>query len=341
MKAILKWLLSLSIAAVVLAVAVSIYVKHNLDAPMAINDVVQLDVPRGQSLIALGNRLERQGLLDSTLWVGYARLVGATKIKSGEYKLEPGLTPKQLLDKLILGDVIRYNAQLVEGWTYAQALQYLQSLEHLEIRLAGLLWPAQQQLLGFEEVHPEGLFFPDTYQYQKGDSDVSLLRQAYAKQQMILTELWAERAENLPYRTPYEALIMASIVEKETAIDAEREEIAGVFVRRLQKSMRLQTDPTVIYGLGENYRGNLTRKHLKQATPYNTYMIKGLPPTPIALSGERSLFAALHPDNGASLYFVAKGDGYHQFSATLDEHNAAVKKFQLKRRNDYRSTPKQ
>ncbi|MDN3639740.1 endolytic transglycosylase MltG [Simiduia curdlanivorans] len=341
MKAIIKWLFILSFVAVSLAVGLGFYVKQVLDTPMAISDVMQLEVPRGQSLIALGNRLERQGLLNATLWVGYARIVGATKIKSGEYKIEPGLSPKQLLDKLLLGDVIRYSAQLVEGWTYGQALQYLQSLEHLEIRLAGLLWPAQQQLLGLEENHPEGLFFPDTYQYQKGDSDVSLLRQAYAKQQMILTELWAERAENLPYRTPYEALIMASIVEKETAIDAEREEIAGVFVRRLQKNMRLQTDPTVIYGLGQSYRGNLSRKHLTQATAYNTYVIKGLPPTPIALSGERSLFAALHPDNGTSLYFVAKGDGYHQFSTTLDEHNAAVKKFQLKRRSDYRSTPQQ
>ena len=341
MKAIVKWLLTLLAVGLFMVLSLIFYVKGQINSPMPISEAVQIDVPRGQSLIALGNRLERQGLLDARLWVGYARLLGATKIKSGEYRIQPGTSPKQLLEKLLLGDVIRYSAQLVEGWTYNQALQYLQSLEHLEIRLAGLLWPAQKQLLGLEEDFPEGLFFPDTYQYQKGDSDVSLLRQAYAKQQMILAELWENRAQGLPYNRPYDALIMASIVEKETAVDQEREEIAGVFVRRLKKNMRLQTDPTVIYGLGEKYQGDLRRKHLKQSTPYNTYVIKGLPPTPLALAGERSLYAALHPNEGTSLYFVAKGNGYHEFSTTLEEHNAAVAKFQLKRSSDYRSTPQQ
>lgn len=339
MKKIVKILFWILVLGGLALVGLGYYVKQQLDSPLPIQDVMHLEVPRGQSLIALGNRLERQGLLHAKIWITYARITGATQIKAGEYQLEPRITPKQLLEKLNLGDVIRYRAQIVEGWTYNQVIQYFQSLEHLNIRLAGLLWPAQRQLLGLEEAHPEGLFFPDTYEYQKGDSDVSLLRQAYAKQQMILADLWQKRAENLPYKTPYEALIMASIIEKETAIDAEREEIAGVFVRRLKKGMRLQTDPTVIYGLGEDYRGNLRRKHLTQPTAYNTYVISGLPPTPIAFSGERSLYAALHPDAGTSLYFVAKGDGYHQFSTTLEEHNAAVKEYQMQRREGYRSTP--
>ncbi|UTA46340.1 endolytic transglycosylase MltG [Simiduia sp. 21SJ11W-1] len=315
------------------------YLLQWAEKPLAIEHPVQLEVPKGQSLIALANKLERQGLLHARAWVSYARITGQTQIKAGEYAVAPGTSAAGLLQQLIEGEVVQYVAQIIEGWTYYQALQHLHSLEFLEPRLAGLDWEAQSQLLGLHEPHPEGWFFPDTYHYQKGDSDVTVLRQAYAKQQQILAELWAARAPNLPYDSPYDALIMASIVEKETAIDAEREQIAGVFVRRLQKGMRLQTDPTVIYGLGERYAGNITRKHLAQHTPYNTYRINGLPPTPIALPGRRSLYASLHPDAGSSLYFVAKGDGYHQFSDTLEQHNAAVKKYQYRRRAGYRSTP--
>ena len=331
--------------ALFLAVAVVLgarsYLLHWAQTPLAMQQAFQVDVPRGQSLIALSQKLERQGLLNARLWVLYARVSGNTQIKAGEYNVPIGTTAAALLARLVAGDVVRYQAQIIEGWTYRQALQYLHSLEYLDVRLAGLDWHAQQQLLGMHEPHPEGWFFPDTYEYQKGDSDVSVLKQAFAKQQMVLQELWQERADNLPYESPYDALIMASIVEKETAIDAEREQIAGVFVRRLQKRMRLQTDPTVIYGLGERYQGNIKRKHLSMATPYNTYMIKGLPPTPIALPGLRSIYASLHPDNSNNLYFVAKGDGYHKFSASLEEHNAAVGEYQRKRREDYRSTPTQ
>lgn len=338
-KKLIRALLLVLVLGVVALFAGHRYLTHWASSPLAIDANMQLEVPRGQSLIALGNRLERQGLLNSRVWVLYARLTGQTHIKAGEYAIAPGTSAADLLEQLVAGEVIKYAAQIIEGWTYLQALQHLHSLEFLEPRLAGLDWQAQSQLLGIREPHPEGWFFPDTYHYQKGDSDVTILRQAFAKQQAVLAELWEGRAEGLPYDSAYDALIMASIVEKETAIDSEREEIAGVFVRRLKKGMRLQTDPTVIYGLGERFQGDIKRKHLLQHTPYNTYRINGLPPTPIALPGRRSLYAALHPDSGASLYFVAKGDGYHQFSETLEQHNAAVRKYQYRRREGYRSTP--
>mgnify|MGYP000117690741 FL=1 len=196
-----------------------------------------------------------------------------------------------------------------------------------------------EKLLGLEATsHLEGQFYPDTYNFHKGDSDLDILKRAHNRLKTILGEEWAARQKDLPLESAYEALILASIIEKETGVPEERPEIAGVFVRRLQKKMRLQTDPTVIYGLGDNYQGNITRKHLRQDTIYNTYRISGLPPTPIALVGRAAIHAALNPKPGKSLYFVAKGDGSHYFSATLEEHNKAVRKFQLKRRSDYRSS---
>ena len=195
------------------------------------------------------------------------------------------------------------------------------------------------QRLGLDGQHPEGRFFPDTYRYVRGMSDSDLLRQAHEKLTRVLDEEWQQRAEGLPYREPYQALIMASLVEKETGAAHERGEIAGVFIRRLRLGMLLQTDPTVIYGLGERYTGNLTRAHLREPTPYNTYTNPGLPPTPIAMVGREAIRAALNPRAGDSLYFVARGDGTHVFSRSLDEHNRAVREYQLKRRADYRSSP--
>jgi UPF0755 protein len=186
----------------------------------------------------------------------------------------------------------------------------------------------------------EGQFFPDTYHYDRGASDWQILQRAYDAMQQALAEEWSERAAGLPYETPYEALIMASIIERETGLDEERGEIAGVFVRRLQKGMRLQTDPTVIYGLGPAFDGNLTRRHLAdESNPFNTYRHGGLPPAPIALPGRASIRAALQPEDGDALFFVARGDGGHVFSATLAEHERAVRKYQLSRREDYRSSP--
>jgi len=228
----------------------------------------------------------------------------------------------------------------LEGWTFQQALNHLQEQEKLSATLAGLNAQQLSAALALEGLNPEGLFFPDTYQYVYGDSDVTILKRARKLMTEVLDEAWSNRAESLPYNSAYEALIMASIVERESGHASEREDIAGVFVRRLRKGMRLQTDPTVIYGMGVAYDGNLRKKDLRKPTPYNTYVIKGLPPTPIALPGKEAIEATMHPAPGDALYFVAKGDGSHQFSASLEEHNRAVQHYQVKARtSDYRSAP--
>jgi UPF0755 protein len=193
--------------------------------------------------------------------------------------------------------------------------------------------------LGHSGVFPEGRFFPDTYRFVRGMSDADLLKKAYDRLDEVLAKEWNQRSADVPYKDPYQALIMASLVEKETGVPQERRQIAGVFVRRMEMGMLLQTDPTVIYGLGDRYNGKLTRAHLKEPTPYNTYMIAGLPPTPIAMVGREAIHAALNPANGNSLYFVARGDGSHVFSDDLDAHNNAVREFQINRRADYRSSP--
>ncbi|HEX8543689.1 MAG TPA: endolytic transglycosylase MltG, partial [Pseudomonas sp.] len=228
---------------------------------------------------------------------------------------------------------------LVEGWNFRQVRAALAKQPKLEQALTGLSDNELMAKLGHPDVYPEGRFFPDTYRYVRGMTDVELLKQAYNRLDEVLDEEWAKRAADVPYVDPYQALIMASLVEKETGVPQERGQIAGVFVRRLRLGMLLQTDPTVIYGLGERYNGKLTRAHLKEATPYNTYVIAGLPPTPISLVGREAIHAALNPVSGSSLYFVARGDGSHVFSADLDAHNAAVREYQLKRRADYRSSP--
>ncbi|MFT6165275.1 MAG: UPF0755 protein [Zhongshania aliphaticivorans] len=231
----------------------------------------------------------------------------------------------------------------MEGWTLAQLLRYLETqdlLEKQELSQNADLW-AQLNITEPMAQEPEGLFFPDTYDYYRGDKVSLILTRAYQRMQRVLADEWEARADNLPYANPYEALIMASIIEKETGVAYERAEIAGVFVRRLQTGMRLQTDPTVIYGLGDSYQGNLRGSHLRDdSNTYNTYRQNGLPPSPIALAGREAIYAALHPADGDAVFFVAKGDGTHYFSATLKEHEAAVKRYQVqKRRADYRSAP--
>jgi UPF0755 protein len=253
--------------------------------------------------------------------------------------LDEGINPRQLLDLLISGKVVNYQITFPEGLSFKEWRSILAKQPKLTKKLPGLTVQELLQQLSLGNNHPEGWFFPDTYLYTAGDSDYDILLQAYTRMRKILAEEWKNKSEDLPFSTPYEALILASIVEKETGVGSERGEIAGVFVRRLKKGMRLQTDPTVIYGLGDKYQGNITRSHLKQPTPYNTYVINGLPPTPIAMPGQDAIHAALHPVKGKSLYFVAKGDGSHYFSATFKEHVQAVKRYQLKRRSNYRSSP--
>ena len=303
---------------------------------------VMLVVDAGSSLRTVADDLARHQVLTRPgLWRLVARWQGQdAKVQRGEYSLAMPRSPAQLLNMLVEGKVITYSVTLAEGLTFQQAFSLIQSQVSVRKELAAPDDPKLLALIAPRE-HPEGLFFPDTYVYRRGDSDLELLRQAYHRMEAVLDDVWVDRSPALPYTTPYEALIMASIVEKETGMPDEREQIAGVFVRRLDRGMRLQTDPTIIYGLGEGFDGNLRRRHLNDArNPYNTYRHDGLPPTPIALPGRAALLAALHPASGNSLYFVARGDGSHQFSATLAEHEAAVKQYQLRRRADYSSAPR-
>ena len=300
-----------------------------------------LEVPAGATPGGLLNQLQAEGVLNDAFWLRlYWRFnLAGQSLHSGEYRLTQGMTAIQLLDQWRRGEVVQYSLTLVEGWNFRQVRAALAQQTKLEQTITELSDAELMTRLGWEGQHPEGWLFPDTYSYVSGMRDVDLLKQAGNRQQQVLAEEWEKRAADLPYATPYQALIMASLIEKETGVAAEREQIAGVFVRRLGLRMLLQTDPTVIYGLGEAYQGNLTRAHLRQPTPYNTYVIAGLPPTPIALAGREAIYAALHPAPGKSLYFVARGDGSHVFSNNLNDHNKAVREYQLKRKTGYRSSP--
>jgi UPF0755 protein len=261
--------------------------------------------------------------------VAAARFTGtAADLRAGRYAVERGITLAGLLAKLKAGDVLREKLTVVEGITFRELRALLASASELKPESANLPVAALLKAVGATEPHPEGLFAPDTYVYDPGTSDLDVLRQAYRRQMKLLQEAWDARAPELPYKTPYEALIMASIVEKETGQASEREQIAGVFVNRLKLGMLLQTDPTVIYGLGEKFDGNLRKRDLVADTPYNSYTRAGLPPTPIALPGRASIEAALKPAKTSALYFVSRGDGTSQFSSTLSEHNRAVDKYQ-------------
>lgn len=315
--------------------------ERTLQAPLPISEPRELAIEQGTWFRKFAQQLEQQGLIDSHLWLRLEayRSPRITAIKAGEYRLEPGMTLQQLLDKVVSGDTISYTFTLVEGTTFKQLKQSLLDNDQLQHEIAKMSEAELLKQLDADAEAIEGLFLAETYHYKRGTSDLQLLKRAHADLQQVLDEAWAKRAKDLPYQSPYEALIMASIIEKETAVPAERGQISGVFVRRLEKGMRLQTDPTVIYGMGDRYQGNITRADLRRPTPWNTYVISGLPPTPIALVGREAIEAALNPDDGKALYFVAKGDGSHQFSNTLQEHNRAVRRYQLKRRADYRSSP--
>ncbi len=300
-----------------------------------------LTVAPGESLRSVVQKLHAERILPHPdLAVLYGRWTGLDQqVKQGEYQLAGISSIESLLSLLKSGKVIQYQVTLPEGITLATALQILAQQDALEHVLDG---PADERILALVAPRSvaEGLFFPDSYRFTRGTSDWQLLRRAHRAMLAVLDEEWQGRAEDLPYESVYEALIMASIVERETGTPDERQQIAGVFVRRMQRGMRLQTDPTIIYGLGSDFDGDLKRRHLADAeNPYNTYRHSGLPPSPIALPGRAAIHAALHPADGDALYFVARGDGGHQFSATLAEHEAAVRKYQLQRRQDYRSSP--
>ncbi|WP_434658278.1 endolytic transglycosylase MltG [Pseudomonas sp. R3-56] len=316
-------------------------IHSTLQQPLNITQEELLDVPSGTTPTGTLNRLEADGLIKDAFWLRvYWRFnLAGQPLHSGEYRMVPGMTMDGLIGVWKRGDVVQYSVTLVEGWNFRQVRAALAKDEKLQQTLAGLSDSQVMDRLGHSGIFPEGRFFPDTYRFVRGTSDADLLKKAYDRLEEVLAKEWAQRAADVPYTQPYQALIMASLIEKETGVPQERGQIAGVFVRRLRLGMLLQTDPTVIYGLGERYTGKLTRAHLKEPNPYNTYLVPGLPPTPIAMVGREAIHAALNPADGNSLYFVARGDGSHVFSDDLETHNNAVREYQLKRRADYRSSP--
>jgi len=292
-----------------------------------------IDVGRGTSFRNIVGELHQRNLSTANTW--YWRLLAeqmrvAGKLHAGEYALDLGITPRQLLANMAAGKVLQRNFTIVDGWTFGELRQALTKADKLGHDSVNLDDATIMQKIGAPGEAPEGRFLPETYAYVKGDSDLDILRRAHGAMVKTLDTLWPSRAKDLPLATPYDALILASIVEKETGRPDERAQIAGVFVRRLQNHMLLQTDPSVIYGMGSSYAGNIHKSALTTDTPYNTYTRPGLPPTPIALPGKAALQAALHPAAGDALYFVARGDGGHVFSSTLEEHNRHVDCYQRK-----------
>jgi len=290
------------------------------------------EVKQGSSLRAVARQFTEAGLLkEPWTFTVMVRLLGkAGQLKAGNYLIEQNPTVLDLFRMITKGDVRQNEIKFIEGWNFRQVRQALDSHPALAHDTAGMSDQELLRHLNMPEPHPEGLFFPDTYYFGGGMSDLAVLKRAYVLMQEHLARAWEARAADLPYATPYEALIMASIVEKETGAAHERPMIAGVFINRLRIGMRLQTDPTVIYGLGENFDGNLRKADLLADTPYNTYTRAGLPPTPIAMPGLDAIRAAVQPAQTKALYFVSKGDGTHHFSGTLDEHNRAVARYQLR-----------
>lgn len=304
-----------------------------LTHPVIEKQAVLLEIEKGQSFREITKKLIHKGVAINPWWF---RLLAYQKqlthqLKTGEFVLNPEITPSELLEILVAGKTKQYAITFPEGWTFKQIRREIENNPNIKQTFIGLDGKTILKKIGAQENHPEGLFFPDTYYFDKNMADIALLKRSYLKMQKILTQEWQQREQDLPLKTPYEALILASIIEKETGKASERPAIAGVFIRRLRKGMLLQTDPTVIYGMGDKYKGNIRYKDLKTSTPYNTYIIKGLPPTPIAMPGKEAIHAALHPEKGNSLYFVSRGDGSHVFSATLSNHNKAVNTYQKKK----------
>lgn len=332
MRRALRLSLAFLVLIVLLAGAFAWWSNAWLHAPIAaLERATTYEVPKGASLRAIAASLHERGLLDRPqIWVTWARLSGREGgLKAGEYRLDPGLTPRELLELLSSGRVLLHAITFIEGSTFADVRNALAAHGAVHEKCADCSGEDIMRALGAPQLHPEGQFFPDTYRFPRGTSDLELLGIAYRRMQQELQAAWQQREADLPLASPYEALILASIVEKETALESERAKIAGVFIERLRRGMRLQTDPTVIYGMLDTYDGNIRRADLVRDTPYNTYTRSGLPPTPIAMPGLASLQAAVRPEHSGALFFVAtgEGDGSHYFSSTLAEHNAAVQRY--------------
>jgi UPF0755 protein len=336
----------LAFAGLLLAVFVGIFlINQQMNAFMATELSVpegglEFEIPAGSSFASVSSRLIAAGLIDDDRWLRlYVRRneIGGD-IQAGDYFVKPGTTALSLLEQFTSGAVRLYTFTLIEGWNHREVLNALHANEAIVATMSEEDWPALLESLGADVAYPEGLFLPETYHFARDTSDRAVLEQAYGLMQSVLEEEWASRSEDAPVSSPYEALILASIVEKETARADERAKIAGVFARRMASRMRLQTDPTVIYGIGPAFDGNLTRTHLRTDTPYNTYTRHGLPPTPIAMPGRAAINAALNPEAGSELFFVATGlgDGSHKFSTTKEEHDAAVAEYLVQLRKNRR-----
>jgi len=307
------------------------------DTPLSLSEARTIDFQRGTPFAELVRQLRREHLTTGSpfYWKLLTReMEVASRLQAGEYAVQPGLTPRTLIRMIADGKVVQHRFTIVDGWTFGQLRAALAKESGLRQTVTALDDADIAQRLGIASGHPEGWFLPETYSWAKGDSDWLMLERAHAAMREALERLWPQRDPAVPLQSQHDALILASIIEKETAVDDERRQIAGVFARRLQLGMRLQTDPTVVYGMGSRYDGNIRRRDLEMDTPYNTYTRSGLPPTPIALPGLPALEAALHPEGGNTLYFVAVGDGSgrHAFSSTLAEHNRAVARFLQQRR---------
>ncbi|MDI1230343.1 MAG: endolytic transglycosylase MltG [Methylobacter sp.] len=304
-----------------------------LTKPVLVGETVYIEIEKGDSLNRIIDKLVAQKLAVKPFWFKVVALQenALKKLKTGEYELTSELTLPEIIALFVQGKTKQHAITFPEGWSFKEILHEIEKNPNIEHTLSSVDFKSIMSKLESEATapaSPEGLIFPDTYFFEKHTPDVSVLKRAYDKMQQVLQQEWLNKEENLSFKTPYEALILASIVEKETGVAAERPLIAGVFIRRLEQNMLLQTDPTVIYGMGESYQGDIRSKDLTTATPYNTYVISGLPPTPIAMPGRDALHAVLHPAKDDSLYFVARGDGTHVFSATLKDHNSAIDKFQ-------------
>ncbi|MBI3371198.1 MAG: endolytic transglycosylase MltG [Betaproteobacteria bacterium] len=331
MLSFLKRLLLLAVVAALGSVA---YAAWYLGTPIAARAwPAEFRIERGSGLRAATRQIDEAGVtLGRLQFEALGRALGRTQdIKAGSYQLDAPVTPLELLDKLTRGEVTLAELTLIEGWNILQVRHALVAHEHLKKESSGLSDAALLAVVGATETHPEGLFFPDTYLFGKGASDLEVLRRAYRTMHKHLMREWDARDPDLPYRSPYEALIMASVIEKETGLSAERSLIAGALANRLRLGMLLQVDPSVIYGLGAAFDGNLRKRDLLADGPYNTYTRPGLPPTPIAMPGLASLRAALHPAPTDALYYVARGDGSSKFSRNLEEHNRAVQKYQIRK----------
>ena len=326
-----------AIASIVLLVAfyISSKIYAEMNTPLVITEPVTINFSRGSSVRALANQLIEKGFLQNKnyflIWGKLHRQ--ETRLQAGEYIVTPGSTLAELLDNMDAGNVVQHGIVLIEGYTFRQVLETIQKSPVVTSKLKDLSDDEIMAALGHEGEHPEGRFYPDTYYVSRGVTDIELLTRAYNEMEKILQQEWQQREQGLPLKTPYEALILASIVEKESAIAEERPLIAGLFTNRLRKKMRLQTDPTVIYGI-ENYDGNIRFRDLRKDTPYNTYTRHGLPPTPIALPGREAIHATLHPEKTEYLYFVAysDGSGRHVFSTNLKDHEKAVDQYQRKKK---------